>query len=224
MYRKLIFFIVVMLLVCAGSTKAATMTAQWKFDGNANDAVGTNHLSTVGDPTYVDGHLGQALEFDANDYASAPADSAMSFGAGSFSVAFWIKRDSSGNFSVGPYPFYYGNKAQYQGFGMYGYAGTTNMYFYGHAYDVDTGIDLDDTNCHHIALAFDGIDLMAYKDGDLVSTNDRSSLNTVLGGDGLLLMSFNAGSQYFGGVMDDFRFYNRVLSATEITRLYESYF
>jgi len=36
-------------------------------------------------------------------------------------------------------------------------------------------------------------------------------------------MSGAGGAEYFGGLIDDVRIYNRALSATEITALYESY-
>ena len=63
----------------------------WKGDGNANDSVGTNNGSLVGDTTFVDGESGKAFSFDGNgDYVTVPDDPSHYF-SGSFTVDAWEK-------------------------------------------------------------------------------------------------------------------------------------
>jgi hypothetical protein len=73
-------------------------SAWWKFDeesgSSAADSSVNNNTGTLynmDDSDWIAGKFGNALEFDENDYVIVPAHSSMSFGTGSFSVAYWIK-------------------------------------------------------------------------------------------------------------------------------------
>jgi len=73
--------------------------AWWKFDeesgSTASDSSVNNNTGTLhnmDDSDWIAGKYGNALEFDDNDYLTAPAHASMSFGTGSFSVALWIKK------------------------------------------------------------------------------------------------------------------------------------
>jgi hypothetical protein len=63
----------------------------WPGNGNANDSVGTNNGSLVGDTTFTTGVSGQAFSFDGNgDYVSVPDDPSHYF-SGSFTLDAWVK-------------------------------------------------------------------------------------------------------------------------------------
>ena len=78
------------ILGLAGSAQAA-LIHEWQGDGNANDSVGTNNGSLVGDTTFTGGVSGQAFSFDGNgDYVTVPDDPSHYF-SGSFTVDGWAK-------------------------------------------------------------------------------------------------------------------------------------
>ena len=103
------------------------------------------------------GRDGIGLTFDGtNDYVDC-ADGDFPIGTASRTVEIWIKRSSPDNFTYYPYAFFYGTKSAGQAFGLYGYINTTDIMFYMHGEnDFDTGINLNDTNWHHIVVTYDG--------------------------------------------------------------------
>ena len=72
---------------------------------------------------------------------------------------------------------------------------------------------------HHVAGTFDGTTLTAYLDGGSLGTT--MSTATYAMDDYLIGCDINIGNQeeFFAGAIDDVRFYDRVLSATEIAAL-----
>ena len=68
----------------------------------------------------------------------------------------------------------------------------------------------------HVALTFDGTNLRGYVDGTLINTVPSSF---ALQGIPLTLGKIHLGENYFNGLLDDVRLYNRVLTQTEITSL-----
>jgi hypothetical protein len=82
---------VVALAAVPASAGASTVIHWWKADGNANDSVGTNNGSLVGDTGFATGESGQAFSFDGSgDYVSIPDDPSHYF-TGSFSMDAWMK-------------------------------------------------------------------------------------------------------------------------------------
>jgi hypothetical protein len=75
-------------------------------------------------------------------------------------------------------------------------------------------------NWHHVALAFDGGQLTEFVDGSEAHTSAVGA--ATYGPDQLYVgcdFDFGAEDRYYGGLMDDLRFYNRLLSADEIAAL-----
>jgi len=166
----------------------------------------------------VPGIIDMARSFNGiADQVSCP-QTYLPTGADPRTVDFFITRPTGAPVVFYPYPFAYGEKVAYHGFGLYMLDSTTDLYFYAHGYDVDTGVDLDDTLTHHIALTFDGTNLRTYKDGLLVSTIARPLLDTTLGALTLLLASFLAPGQYMPCTLDNFVVRNRVADSVEIAR------
>lgn len=73
----------------------APQMAQWNFDGNATDGVGTLHGTAFGTPAYVAGKIGQAVDLDGvGDYLDLPD------GAGrtrDLTIATWVNWDGGNN-------------------------------------------------------------------------------------------------------------------------------
>jgi len=68
----------------------------WPGDGNAHDIVGLNHGTLINDATFAPGWVGQAFSLDGiEDYVELP-DGIGNFGAGPFSVDFWMRSNAVG--------------------------------------------------------------------------------------------------------------------------------
>jgi len=192
------------------------------YSGQGN----TGTLTNMNDPPiatsgWVPGPHGGALAFDgSNDYVQC-GDVNFPVGASPRTVVVWLQRNSSANFPKYEHPFKYGTSTAYQDFGMYGVVNTKDIEFRGNAYDFDTGIDLDDVLWHQISLVFDGTYLMAYKDAFLISTTNRSLLNTVLSSVTQFRIGMSgSGIESWNGLVSSVSIYNRALSAEEIAYLY----
>jgi hypothetical protein len=72
------------------------LVAWWKFENDANDSAGANHGTLHGNPTYVDGKVGRAISFDANDYVDCGKPDSLNFGTGDWTISAWIKTTQSG--------------------------------------------------------------------------------------------------------------------------------
>jgi hypothetical protein len=69
----------------------------WPLDGNGDDAAGSHDAALVGNPAWIAGHTGSALQLNG---AQQWADTGASLldTTGSYSVAAWVKLDSLGTF------------------------------------------------------------------------------------------------------------------------------
>ena len=74
------------------------LVAHYTFDDNTNDSAGSNNGTASGGPTYVEGKIGKAMQFDGVDDYVEVSGSGLSFleGAGQVTVAFWIKKNAQG--------------------------------------------------------------------------------------------------------------------------------
>src|SRR5689334_23033537 len=78
-------------LLGLAASAQATVIHEWQGNGNANDSVGTNNGSLVGDTTFTTGVSGQAFSLDGNgDDVEVPDDPSHYF-SGSFTVDAWEK-------------------------------------------------------------------------------------------------------------------------------------
>ncbi|MDD2802536.1 MAG: hypothetical protein PHE96_13870, partial [Methylococcales bacterium] len=88
------------------STEGSGPVGYWKFDegsgvvaydssGNINHGILTN-FDFNNDSGWKVGKVAGALKFDGtNDYVNVPDNANLDFGSGDFTVAFWIRRDST---------------------------------------------------------------------------------------------------------------------------------
>lgn len=215
------------------------LVGHWKFDeatgmivydssGNSNHGsiiTGTSSINRVA------GKVGDAINFDGgDDYVELVNLSALNFGTSSFSYGAWVKAAA-----VGPSP---NNRVISKRNGT----GPSNI-----GYDLAVGpteglrAELSDGSGEAIVELGSSINLnqwyfvMAVVDK---STNqfqlfiDGKQVSSVINNEGSLSNSFPltfsristgaGGGEYFNGLIDDIRIYNRALSAAEVKSLYES--
>jgi hypothetical protein len=208
------------------------ITAWWPGEGNANDLVGSN-IGTLHGATFGPGEVGQAFSFDGvDDYVSFPDSPSLNVGTSDFSLDGWIKTTSTGVLQS--------IVDKRQAVGTDGYIGYT-MYVdpsYGLSFQMANGIGFTNFNSnnltsqdgqwHHIAVTVvrsstTGGNL--YIDGQVVLTFDPTPYagdldNTSAFWLGAHLFAYPAFS--FQGEIDEFDFYQRALSASQIAAIYSA--
>ncbi len=190
----------------------AALIGHWKFDGNMQDSSGLgNHGTAGGDPTFVAGKTGQAVDLDGSDYVAIDG-LAGDLTTTTFTISAWIKttQTNAGNVVA------------------------SNDSASGHAFilGVDQGLVLveantsnrypplvNDNQWHFIAYVRDGNIAYVYVDGYLVGREIPSGDPTgqVRWSIGQEWDSANSStpSDFYTGLVDDVRIYNYALSHAE---------
>ena len=203
-----------------------------KLGNNTLDASGRNQVNTAFAITYQADRLGAA-----NAAGSFGGTTSVVYGNGVpvttstvYSVALWFKSNQSfggmlgaSNVAPGTSPslyhplLYIGNDNKLRG-------KVSN----GNGTVMASANDVNDNAWHHAALVVDGVNQYLYLDGQQVGTLPASNVTlpayitagTIWGG--WTATTSNAWN-YFQGNLDEIRFYNRALSANDVTRLAQSF-
>ena len=183
------------------------LVAHYEFEGNANDAKGNYHGTPAGGPTYTAGKLGQGISLDEIDdqvvhvFAQEEVWSA-------YTVSLWAKTDlmaqnvNSSLFSVSVNTTS-GFQIDLDGTdpGNYRYHGS-----------VDSILGTATSSWVHIGASCDGIQTRLYYNGLLTQTINVADTNF-----SKLAVGVNrAADNWFGGVIDEVKVYDRALSSGEI--------
>ncbi|MFO7872275.1 MAG: NosD domain-containing protein [Candidatus Undinarchaeales archaeon] len=206
--------------------KDDNLIAYWMLERNQTDELGVNNLTVGGDPQNVSGMVGDALDFDGTgDYLYDSSPSGLP--TGNRTTCFWFNAESFiDRGSVGIDSAIYHEQ-------------TTNTW-YGVLIAIDTEVselriihrDADsteanaiittgttyhlcaswDASAHNVTLYLNG----TYEDSDVNAATDLGAVGRVTVADG------GATGRNFDGIIDDIKVYDRVLSASEISDLYNS--
>lgn len=74
-----------------------SQVSHWPAEGNASDAIGSNHGFLFGTSGFTTGVSGQAFHFSDSPlgaYVAIPTNASLDFGLGDFSVAAWVRTTS----------------------------------------------------------------------------------------------------------------------------------
>jgi len=199
----------------APSPSPSGLVAAYTFDEGTGttvgDASGNGNVGTISGATWTtQGRFGKALVFDGTGARVTIADSPSLRLTTGMTLEAWVKPStvSSGWRDV----IYKGNDSYFleatsSNSGVPGAGGT-----FGEAYGT---APLPVDTWSHLTVTYDGATLRLYVNGTQVSTVARSgsiatsSYPLEIGGDGIY-------GQYFAGVIDEVRIYNRALSASEV--------
>jgi hypothetical protein len=220
----LVSLVLLMGLVLTSMAKSADpeLAAHWKFDegsgttafdstGNGNDGI------FVGDPKWVPGRLGGALEFDGDDYLNCGNGPSLQI-QDAITIAFWFKVEAfqttwEAFFSKGDNSYRTsrgGGDGDATHFGLSGTSvGDGNGHFNGTV--IITGGDW-----RHFAGTYDGTEGRIYIDGVLdVTSPGTGQINISTYELWIGTNSQNTG-RLLHGLMDDVRIYSRALTEYEI--------
>ncbi len=177
----------------------------------------------MGNTIYSPGEVAQGFEFDG-DGDGVLVGSAPNLQLQDFTIEAWIRRSSTNLVSTLP-----GDDGLFFGYGTLGYGFGLDR-FGGHPFltwiDIDSlipisGIQITDTNWHHLAVTKSGVNVVFYVDGaahPAVPYNRIFSFNTpaAVGARG-----DNFTGSFRGGV-DELAIFNRALSAAEIQAIHSA--
>ena len=209
----------------------------YPFNGNANDESGNSRHGTVyGAVLTIDrrGVPNNAYSFNGlSNYISLPNVAVQA--SANRTISFWIKTNvnmlgsmvvstgtdafiNSGNFNLR-----LENNNSFIGFMGGNFTGGYDYYPMGN-------IQLNDNNWHNILVTFDGANLRFYVDGvfEKAATCNMSGCPSNLSTNGqanFIGKSNHIGAEaWYIGEIDDVGFWNRVLTSTEITSVYNSFY
>jgi len=105
MSKKLICLACLVLVMSFAGNASADLVAHWRFDESsgttAADSSGNGLNGTLeGDPQWVAGAIGGALEFDGDDYVDFGAPEVFDFGTEDFTITAWIKMTATERGSI----------------------------------------------------------------------------------------------------------------------------
>ncbi len=203
------------------------LVGHWKLNGNARDYTSNANDGTVTGATLTTDRKGQSNKA----YTFAGGTDKISAGAGTslnitskITLALWLKPDGANSTdsdeglagkTLTEYAMTYDDRASPHG--------DVNFYINSGGQRANTGAGgAPNSVWTHIVGTYDGTTISIYKNGALSDTTLlTASINPALTTAFQIGKSGTSGS--FLGDIDDVRVYNRVLSTTEITALYESY-
>jgi hypothetical protein len=197
------------------------LVAHWTFDegagtvafdssGNGNDGI------FVGDPQWVDGVIGGALEFNGDDYLDCGNGPSLQI-QDAITIAFWFNVDAFQNtweaFMAMGDDSYRTSRGDGTGDATHmGVSGTTIGSFNGTV--IVTG-----GQWHHMSAVYDGSEARIYIDGVLDTTNPGTGQINISNYNFWIGNNSQQTGRFLHGILDDVRIYNQALSATEISRI-----
>ncbi|MGB2863831.1 MAG: LamG domain-containing protein [Sedimentisphaerales bacterium] len=219
MCRKLICLVcfVFVLGLFLTSAAQAELMGWWKLDegsGNvAYDSSGNGRDGTLnGDPQWVAGWLGGALDFDGDDHV----DTGYTDDLANWTIAAWVKSPAAPSGDAPSGPVHKENNYQFNwnhGDATFRGAAAINVGGTWHAAKYEP---LEADTWYHLAATFDGENLIAYRDGVLITDNSAPSGTPNADTNTLKLGRHASAAQFFTGIVDDARVYDEALTEADI--------
>lgn len=222
----LLTLVVFLLTNAFGQAPTSGLVAYYPFNGNANDAVGSNHGTINGTPTYPSGVVGNAIRLNA---FSVLIPQIITNSTTAFSISIWVKEESLTN-NDGEGYISFGDHSDSGWLGiLHGDAGRAIEKIY---FAVNGGANIAinpptnyKNNWVNYQMSYSSGTLKAFVNGVNVGQlnsaiikigHNKSGIGTHSWGNG------SATSTRFVGSIDNLRIYNRALSDAEVQALYQA--
>ena len=188
-------------------------TALYRFENNEDDESG-NYNGTGTEIEYAVGRYEQAAKFDGSDSTFTYSTSVINVAA-DHSISFWLNIDSIATQMI---IWNHDSNIRMTSGGNILYRRNTS----GVAYDITSSTTLSTGSWYHIAASFNTSSGMAlYIDNVAQGTNSYTGGVDSKSGDFGLMYRVDSNSEHADGKIDQVRFFNKTISASEVTTLYE---
>ena len=193
-----------------------------------NDGAGTKAKDIASDS--YSGTLSASVTWDSTSLGTAPSwpgsdiDSDLGAtwtdlgitGGTTFSSSVWVYPTAPGGYVDNRGYIYADGNPPALGWRVYKTSGTVNLWINSTAITLAGALTIDAWN--HVCHVLDGTNSIFYVNGTAI---DTSSFSDALTASGLVnLGNYSTTSRPFAGNIQNLRFYNRALTATEVSRLY----
>lgn len=161
----------------------------------------------------VPSRSGTALRFDGNDRIQVATDRVLDFDNKSFTIEMWVKQDPATGEQVVASKIDEGGTNKNMHLRLYP-NGAIRMDWYGNSANAAAGT-FEQGEWHHLAFTYDYDELLGtgvrriFYDADIVA--EQSAATPYLGTGGNFYIGSWGTSQYFKGLIDEFRVYNYAL-------------
>ncbi|MCX8132059.1 MAG: Ig-like domain-containing protein [Clostridia bacterium] len=208
------------------------LVAHWKFDGDlkdssqfANDGVAVGGKNGV---TFVDAVLGKGVKLDGKSYIKVKDSNSLDI-RDAFTFSFWVYKDDMRKKETMeggvPYIIKYNEEGYDYPYGVYEWwtmtPGITFCDSDG-AEDIHAEKQVDINKWTLVTATYDGETMAIYHNKEMVKSELKST--SLIKSSQPLYIGFGhfmTVDNYFKGVMDDMRIYNKALSYTEVEDLYD---
>ena len=206
-----LFFAFCIFNLCAPSARATAPTKGlvgfWSFNEGkgtvAGDLSGHGNKGTITGATWVNGKLGKGLSFDASKWVTLPGPNLST----TYTISLWMKIDSfTGSWEM-----------------LMGQSGSNGLFIENSLKKLNlyptTGVSntaLNTGQWYHVAAVVNAGAGTYYLNGNPDGTTSSVPAQN------FAWMGNDQSNEHFYGTMDEVRIYNRALSQTEITALYQA--
>lgn len=197
------------------------LVSVWHFNGDYTDSIGGIDLTNNG-TVFANAKLGQGIDIekDESDWVNASDNDKLDMGTDNFTVSYWFKAESAsaGGVLKGDIDANSGYELHMVGDGTVRFIlnDDTNN-------NVQSGGSYADGSWHHILGTRDGDNIHLYVDGGLIGSdagNDAIDVDNAYG----IYIGKRSSAINFDGIIDEVIIWNKSLSATEISQLYNASF
>lgn len=211
---------VVALPPSVASQAPSGLVSWWAANGDATDAAGTNN-GAFDVPAYVTGYSGQAFSFNGSNRIRI--EDSASLHPAQFSASLWFNWDNVGTSNV---EFLLAKGLTHYELHLGGGAGVNGIRFIpagNPATTVDAASAVT-SGWNHVVVTYSGSEAYIYVNGTLKGSRTGITGGADLTADTspLLLGKRGDSTYYYHGKMDEALFFNRVLSASEISAIYNA--
>ncbi len=221
MYKKLICLISFVFMLSLAGNASADLVAHWKLDeGSGNTVYDSssygNDGTFEGDPQWVAGYYGAALEFDGtDDNIDCGNDHSLNI-TDEITLSAWINMAQRPDVDS-----WYTIQWKEDAYSMYLYGADITVTTLAADFWLDTGradiwngpdIDIPPNDWTHIAVTFNGTDFEFYVNGEHDYTQNEPATIEI----SAINFLFTENGSNFEGLIDDVRLYNRALTQAEI--------
>ena len=221
MHRKSIYLFSFVLVLGIAGNASADMVAHWKLDEGSGNTVydsstSGNNGTFKGDPQWVAGYYGGALEFDStDDNIDCGNDDSLNI-ADEITLSAWINMAQRPDVDT-----WYTIPWKEGAYSMYLYGADNTLTNLAADFWLDTGradiwngpdIDIPPNDWTHIAVTFNGTDFEFYVNGEHDYTQNEPATIEI----SAINLLFTEDGSNFRCLVDDVRIYNRALTQPEI--------